>query len=210
MSNQEIIIKATEYARSVLENDGTGHSIDHVLRVAKLAKKVGVIEKADPFVLELAAILHDIGDHGPAQIHVRSCAEKAGRFLDSLSVDEVTKEKVQECILNHSWSIELPKDASLGSKILRECDALDATGAVGICRTAQYTASKNKPLHDPNLIPNEEFVNSSYIMINHFYEKLFKIADTLEVPTCKLYARKRLDFMKQFVEQFLLEWEGES
>ena len=37
------------------------HGVDHVRRVTKLAIKIGTIEKADCQLIEVAALLHDVG-----------------------------------------------------------------------------------------------------------------------------------------------------
>ena len=42
--------------------------------------------------------------------------------------------------------------------------------------------------------------------INHFYEKLFKIADEMNTRTAKTIAYERKVYMQRFVEEFKSEW----
>jgi len=57
------ILKATEaYARKTLEGEGSGHDWWHIYKVRQNALAIGREEKADLYVVELAALLHDIAD----------------------------------------------------------------------------------------------------------------------------------------------------
>ena len=62
MNKQEITEKTAQYARETLEGKGSGHDWWHIYRVWKMAQHIGQKEKADMFVVELAALLHDIAD----------------------------------------------------------------------------------------------------------------------------------------------------
>lgn len=54
-------------------------------------------------------------------------------------------------------------------------------------------------------IENHENYNW-YSVIYHFYRKLFKLGDNMNTKTAKDIATKRIDFMKNFTEEFLNEW----
>jgi uncharacterized protein len=62
LSQQEIIERTQQYARSVLSGEGTGHDWWHVERVWNTARIIAEQEGADTLVVELAALLHDIAD----------------------------------------------------------------------------------------------------------------------------------------------------
>ena len=61
----------------------------------------------------------------------------------------------------------------------------------------------------PNLnMTKEEYIKSESTTINHFYEKLFKLADLMNTETAKRIARERDEYMRKFVARFMNEWEG--
>ena len=62
MDKQKIIEATRDYVEETLKGEGSGHDWWHILRVWNTAKAIGEKEKADMFVVELAALLHDIAD----------------------------------------------------------------------------------------------------------------------------------------------------
>lgn len=61
-------------------------------------------------------------------------------------------------------------------------------------------------------LTKEEYMKPSphNTTINHFYEKLFLLKDMLKTPTGKIMGQARHDFMVQYVNTFLNEWEGKE
>ena len=63
MIKQETISTIQKFVKGKMEGEGTGHDWFHVERVVATAKRICVKEKnADKFLVEAAALLHDIGD----------------------------------------------------------------------------------------------------------------------------------------------------
>ena len=54
----------------------------------------------------------------------------------------------------------------------------------------------------------EEYRKSNSTTINHFYEKLFNLADMMNTDTAKEMAKGREEYMKTFVDTFMAEWDG--
>ena len=46
--------------------------------------------------------------------------------------------------------------------------------------------------------------------INHFYEKLFHLKEMMNTSFAKEIAERRDKIMHDFIEEFLLEWEGKQ
>lgn len=214
MTNEQIIQQTADYIKKEFSDDSSGHDWWHIYRVWKNALAICEIEKADSFVVQLAALLHDLddwkfnasGDETPL---------RARAWLDSCSVDSVTAESVCHIIMHISYKgagVENKMD-SLEGFIVQDADRLDAIGAIGIGRAFAYGGYKNRPMYDPDSPPKmhasfEEYKNSKSATINHFYEKLLLLQDMMNTQTAKRIAEERHDVMLRFLDQFMLEWEG--
>ena len=53
-----------------------------------------------------------------------------------------------------------------------------------------------------------QYYSSKSTSLHHFYEKLFLLEDMMNTETGKAIARKRTQYMQEFVEEFLREWDG--
>lgn len=211
---KEIIQKTLEYVRQTLAGAEGGHDWWHIYRVWKLTKKIGAEEDADLFVIELAALLHDIADpkfhDGDEEIGPKLAKE----FLEKQGIDEPIIDLVDKIIRNISFKNSF-QNAEFRSKeldIVQDADRLDAIGAIGIARAFNYGGFKNRPLYDPGIPPNqrltkEEYKNSVSPTINHFYEKLLLLKDLMNTPTGKRMAEERHRFMEIYLEKFYSEWE---
>ncbi|TRZ45944.1 HD domain-containing protein [Robertkochia solimangrovi] len=216
LSNTELIEQTIQFVRETLRGAEGGHDWFHTERVFKNALFIAKDEpKADPLVVGLGALLHDIADskfHGGDE---SIGPELAGTFLRDLQVSEKVIEHVISIIENISFKGGNfdQKFRSLELDIIQDADRLDAIGAIGIARCFNYGGFKNRPLYDPAIPPNlnmnkEEYKNSVNPTINHFYEKLLLLKDRMNTKTGKSMAAERHTFMKSFLAQFYAEWEG--
>ena len=216
MNNQLIIEKTRKYIEDKLKNDASGHDYWHVYRVWRNAILIGKSESVDMFVVELAALLHDIADwklyNGDEEIGPK----KAREWLESLKVGEKIISQICDIIRDMSF-----KGAGVNSKIstkegevVQDADRLDAIGAIGIARTFAYGGSKGREMHNPNIKPEmhhsfEQYKKNTSSTINHFYEKLFLLKNLMNTETAKRIAEERHKFMELYVDRFLKEWNGE-
>ncbi|HZG67635.1 MAG TPA: HD domain-containing protein [Herpetosiphonaceae bacterium] len=215
-ARQEQVVAATvHHVRGLLDGEGTGHDWWHIERVWRLAIHIGQAEDADPFVVTLAALLHDIADwkfHG-GDLDAGPRAARA--WLRSQNVDESVVDHVCAVVAQVSFKGALVPDApgSREAMVVQDADRLDALGAIGIARAFAYGGSQNRSLYDPRVIPNahvsfEAYRASRGTTINHFHEKLLLLRDRMHTPTARAIAAERHEFMVQFLERFLAEWEG--
>ena len=213
MGKKKVIKKIKEIARKKLTGESSGHDYSHVERVYKLALKIGKKEKADLFVLSLAALLHDIDVKRGRQNHHLRSAKVAGRLLEELGVDKKTIIRVQDCIKAHSYRGAREHPArTIEAKIISDADKLDVMGAIGVARICSFAGHFGRPLHDPEykFSPKRYHRKGGKTAIGAFYEKIFLLPHVLHCRTAKKIGKRRLKFAHKFVKSFLKEWEGED
>jgi uncharacterized protein len=199
MDKVKIIRLAEDFAAMKMENYDSGHDVWHIERVRKLAKKINSAEKiADPFILDLACILHDTADSKFAGTQDNKYHDLE-KFLKDSGLDKLKHEFI-EVIDNVSFSNK-NKGGNLKNPVLlvlQDADRLDAIGAVGIARAFNYGGFRNNPIY----YPGEKNKTST---INHFYEKLLKLKSLMNTETGKGLAGERHSFLLIFLEQFYKE-----
>jgi uncharacterized protein len=57
-------------------------------------------------------------------------------------------------------------------------------------------------------VSEEEYRNHISTTINHFYEKLFNLKELMNTNTGKKLAVSRELYMKEYIDEFKLEWDG--
>ena len=215
MNKQKIIERIMERVKKDLENEGSGHDWWHVYRVWKMAKRIAKEESADPFTVELAALLHDIADwkfhNGDDTVGPRM----ARRILSRQGISEKIIDHVCEIIqmAPFKWAGVKTKMRTLEGKVVQDADRLDAIGAIGIARAFAYGGHKNQLIYDPNEKPilhrsKKEYLGSRSSTINHFFEKLLLLKDRMNTKTAKNIAKERHEFMEKYLKRFFEEWEG--
>lgn len=81
-------------------------------------------------------------------------------------------------------------------------------------RKQSYGGSRGRKIYDPEIKPKmgmnkEEYRNNQdSTSINHFYEKLLLLKDMMNTTEGKKLAEHRLVVMQEFLNEFMLEWEG--
>ena len=211
--DEEIIKQTQFYVKQSLEHDSTGHDWWHIHRVYNLATYLAKKEKADLFIVQLAALLHDIADWKFNQGDDTVGVKLAKQWLEQLNTDKEVIEHVCAIIqhLPFKGAGVQSSMTTLEGKIVQDADRLDALGAIGVARTFAYGGYAGIPLYDPHKEPKlhnsfEEYKKHKGTTINHFYEKLFLLKDRMNTQTAKQLAAERHAFMENFVAKFLAEW----
>jgi len=219
MNKAQIIQNTIAFVKETLKGAEGGHDWFHIERVFNNAKLIAKDEgPIDAFVISLGALLHDIADSKFYNGDETIGPEKARIFLESEHVSESVIIHIENIINYISFKSSLEKGEEFSSPeldVVQDADRLDAIGAIGIARCFNYGGFKNRELYNPEIPPNlhmtkEEYKHSSSPTINHFYEKLLLLKDTLNTKTGKRIASDRHQYMEQFLEQFYAEWNGEK
>jgi uncharacterized protein len=215
MGKDQVIEKTVEFVKSSFENAEGSHDWWHVYRVWQNAIHIAEQEKADIFVVQLAALLHDIADwkfhHGDDTVGPRLAKE----WLKKLSVDEEIITHVCEIIQGVSFKgagVETQMKTREGM-VVQDADRLDAIGAIGIARAFAYGGHKGREIYNPGIKPEhhksfEQYKNSQSPTLNHFHEKLLLLKDLMNTGTARKMAEEKHAFMENFLERFFKEWKG--
>jgi uncharacterized protein len=205
--NREKKISLTEdFVKQRISEYDSGHDWWHIDRVRRLARYINEKEllPADPFILDIAVLLHDTVD-SKFQIHGSGDGyEIIENFMDKAGLSEI-RDQVVEAIKNVSFSNKNPK-GNLSDplfQIMQDSDRIDAIGAIGIARAFNYGGFRNNPIY----IPDENPVGLSKSTVGHFYDKLLKIKGLMNTKTGKELAEERHRYLEQYLEVFYREWD---
>lgn len=214
MDKNLVVDKTREYVKNKLEGEATGHDWWHIVRVCKTAEYIAEKENADIFVVQLAALLHDIADWKFNDGNENIGADLAGKWLCSLQVPQDLIKSVTEIVKTISFKGGTVDSSqkTIEGKVVQDADRLDAIGAVGIARTFAYGGFKGREIYNPEVKPEsyksfDEYKKSTGTTINHFYEKLLLLKDRMNTETGKAIAEERHAFMEMYLKQFFREWD---
>ncbi len=214
-AQQEVIQKTVDHVRVTLGGESSGHDWWHIYRVWNLSTQLALHEGGDQFVVELAALLHDIADwkfyDGDETVGPRV----AGEWLESLGVPQNIIEHVCQIIKDISFKgagVASPMK-SIEGMVVQDADRLDAMGAIGIARCFAYGGYKHRELYNPEVQPAlhataQAYKSNDSNSVNHFYEKLLLLKDRMNTSTGRRSAQQRHAVMEQFLKQFLSEWDS--
>ena len=123
----------------------------HTIEVVKIAKFLSKKEKADIKIVEIAALLHDVGKRycrNIAEHHIYS-AKRARQYLKDLNFDENFIDSVCNCIKSHSGLVDifqqwakkhdkdkkfLPVPKTIEDKVLFDADMIQQYTFFGIAK----------------------------------------------------------------------------
>lgn len=198
-----------------MQADTTGHNFDHIQRVVKNAELIlRDLPQANRSIVLAAAYMHDLADDKL----VTDPAAKQNEMEKLLATAEFESDQasaVMDIISNMSFSANLGErqTLSLEGQIVQDADRLDAIGAIGITRAIYYSGHFGETVYDPLIAPREKMTKEEYrqpgTTINHFYEKLLKLADQLNTAPAKKIGQHRNQVMLDYLAEFKAEWNGE-
>lgn len=199
------------------------HGLDHVLRVYRMAERLGEELGADLEILRAAALLHDAAGAAPSGMglkagnsepqgarhsHELSSAEFAAHVLEAEGWEEARIAAVAHCIRAHRYrSREAPE--SLEAKILYDADKLDVLGAFGIARTIGYAVQAGQPIYTS---PSQQFLQEGRLESDEphsaYHEYLFKLRwvwDRLHSQAARQIGAERKALLDAFFQRLAKE-----
>jgi uncharacterized protein len=215
---KKIIKKIELEARKFFVGASGCHDWTHVERVRNLAVRIAKKEKADLFIVEVAALLHDIGRKSEMANKGLFCHAVQGgilarKILKKYDLKKETIENIIHAIEAHRFRENLPP-RTLEARVVYDADKLDSIGAVGIGRdfifaghsgsNSLYTGNEKKLAKSGK---DYSFTKEDSPILE--YEiKLKKIKNKILTKEGRRIARERHDYMVGFFNRFEKEITG--
>jgi uncharacterized protein len=189
------------------------HDWDHTERVLRLCLRIGKKERADLAVLELAALLHDIGRGAEDESNGRVCHGREGavlarELLGRHGLDAGLVNRVVHCIRTHRFRKRaVPR--TLEARVLFDADKLDSIGAVGIGRAFLFAGEVGARLHDPLVdVRRTKTYTRDDTAYREFLVKLSRVKDRMFTREGRRVAAERHRFMIAFFDRLNKETDG--
>lgn len=217
----QIISKLEKEIKHLFHSESSGHDIWHLKRVLNSALHIQEKEGGDRLVVAIAAFLHDIHriiQHETGEFcSPENSLSKIEEILGTVDLQPDKVEKILHVIKYHEeydFTKEGKTVSDIETFIVQDADNLDGLGAIGIGRSFAYGSRYKVPMWDPDIPLNKgEYVGENQndpSTIHHFHAKMFNLKDNMNTKTAKEIAKQRHEFSKDFVKEFLNEWEGKN
>jgi uncharacterized protein len=190
------------------------HDLSHIHRVVATTKLLSERAGADMYITLPAAWLHDCvivgkSDSLRKQASLLS-AQRARAQLISWYYPGQYIEPICHAIEAHSFSADI-EPITLEAKIVQDADRIDALGAIGIARCFAVGGSLQHPIY----IESDPFcearkADDQQASLDHFYQKLLNLPQTLSSEVGREEGRQRVKFMRLFLEQLRAELSNEQ
>ncbi|KAL5121473.1 hypothetical protein ACEQ8H_000545 [Pleosporales sp. CAS-2024a] len=207
---KELFASINAFVHAYMSQPGhdNSHDYQHILRVVSNTNRIlaaelkaGSTTAYDKTALFLAALLHDVGDGKYAKPD-EDVEKQIATLLRERGASEAMAVKVQAIVKHVSYSHEVKNPEAVVTTlhkypelaIVQDADRLDAIGAIGVARCFSYGAAKH---------PNEPMTRA----IDHFDEKLYKLADMMKTRSGKEMAQERKKMLKDFAREYAAEAE---
>jgi uncharacterized protein len=194
-----------QYIERAMGAADAAHDSEHIRRVVANACALAAHEQADLAVVVPAAWLHDcvsVPKSSPLRSQASQLAGRAAlEFLASIDYPDQHLAAIQHAIEAHSFSANItPRTRE--AMVVQDADRLDSLGAVGLARCLMLSGAMGRRLYDPlEPIPAARPLDEQANAIDHFYAKLFQLAESMQTQAGRSEALKRTAFLHAFVDQ---------
>jgi len=196
-----------EVQRRFAHLDDPAHGWEHVERVYKLALHIAQQEGANPFIVGMAALMHDLGRTSASdgtRHHADLSEIAAAELLTAYQVPPEAQQEILHAIEAHSFSRGI-EARTLEARVVRDADRLDGLGAIGVLRwaiSATIRRSRQTQAYHPlDPFAEQREPDDRNYMLDHFFKKLLKLSDTMATETGRVMARRRTNFMLAYLDE---------
>ena len=209
MDNIKIII---DEVTKLLGNDDSGHGMDHVNRVCRIALSISD-DDIDKDLVAAIALLHDADDYKLFGMEYSNNLTNTQMILSKTSFTEDEKKKIFDSIRTIGYSKRLSgiTPSIKEAMIVSDADMLDAMGVTGILRSYHYNITHGNPFFDKDTFPLLEIDADKYksktkgTVVNHIFEKLLKLKDLMLTEKGKKESIRRYNFIIDFLNEYFYE-----
>ena len=208
-----MIDKAKKLVKELMQNEDSGHGMDHVERVFDLAMKFAENENCNKQIVALSALLHDVDDYKLFGNENQKQLTNTNRILTELKVDDQTKKSVLDIVskIGYSKSLKGIRPTTIEGMIVSDADMCDALGANGLLRSHKYSIKFGKDFFDKNAWPIDNISAGVYTTktsdssVCHVFEKTLKLKNLMMTNSGKQEATIRHNFVVSFLRQLFNE-----
>lgn len=214
-----MIEEVKEKVNELLNQDNSGHGMEHIYRVLNLSIKFAENENGNKDIVSLIALLHDVDDYKLFGMDNAENLTNAKKIMEDCKVDKNIQEQVCLALNNIGYSKRLKGccPITIEGKIVSDADMCDALGANGILRVYTYSMKNGKPFFNKDIFPIEDITAEKYTKrcadssVCHMFEKVLKLKDLMLTKSGKEEAKSRhqivVDFLYHlFQEENAPEW----
>ena len=204
-----MIDKVYKEVEKLLASDNSGHGMNHINRVVKLASVFADSEGANKDIVTLIALLHDVDDY---KLFGETNLANAKEIMIKCNIDDNTKEIILKAIstIGYSKRISGITPESIEAKVVSDADMCDCMGITGILRIYKYTLKYNKPFFDKNIFPQD--VNPDVYgnkcadtSVCHIFDKVLNLKDLMLTCEGRKEALLRYDIVIMFLYNLFRE-----
>lgn len=213
------IAKVIQFTQQQLQNERTGHDFYHGQRVAHLATKMYMADTPAAHsnsrmvaIIQAGSYLHDTIDEKICD-DPELVIKKIKQLLPQTGFEELEVQDILFTIQHMSFSanIEHYYQLPVSGQYVQDADRIESLGAMGIARAFTYGGKHGNLIYDPKIKPekltsHDQYRNHEETTINHFYEKLFSLENLMNTPGGKKEAHRRTEYMRDFIKEFMMEW----
>lgn len=210
------VCRLVELVRRRYVPDSPTHDHFHLERVAALATSICVVEGGDEVVAVCAAWLHDLHrdvrtSGGRFFVTPEAVDGRAEELLRQAAIPQALHTPILDAVHytdRYTFSDRPTYAVPIEAMAVRDADNLDAIGAIGVARTFCFGGAHGIPLWTGEPVAERGYVQTERpaSTIQHFHDKLLRLAGEFETPTAVRIARRRQEYMRRFVDEFMVEW----